>query len=111
MESDMASSSSFSSSSSTIASFRIEVNPFSFKAVSSVLTFVSKVGKELIMEVEKDRLTFRALNDAKSVRTIRLYIIPCQNTIHIILIVKSSSYFCLLTQTGLCSCDIRQYCA
>ena len=72
--SEMSSSSSSSSSSATPASFRIELNPASFKSISSVLTFVSKVGKELIMEIEKSRLIFRALNDAKSVRIQKLYI-------------------------------------
>ena len=48
------------------SSFRIAVNRGALRSLASLLNFVSKVGKELIIEVERSRLTLRTLNDAKS---------------------------------------------
>ena len=46
--------------------FRVQFSKQALKAVAAVLNFVSKVGKELIIQIDRNCLTFRTLNDAKS---------------------------------------------
>ena len=42
------------------------ISRVALRPLASLLSFVSKVGKELILEIERDRLALRTLNDAKS---------------------------------------------
>jgi Rad9 len=47
-------------------SFRVVVPKDHLKSLSSIIGLISKVGKDLLLEVENGHVRFRALNDAKS---------------------------------------------